>query len=113
MLALIKSAPEDSVKAQFCERLVDIAERFAPSEAFFVDTVVEMLQAAGDAAPPTITASFTDLLETAQDTGIQQTAADTFVGMLRASRKMSEIQLQVRTGPAHSPTPVDHPPHVC
>jgi hypothetical protein len=95
MLAVIKSAPEDSVKAQFCEKLVDIAERFAPSEAFFVDTVVEMLQAAGDAAPATITHSFTDLLETAEDTGIQQTAADTFIAMLRQTRKMSDIQLQV------------------
>lgn len=102
MLGVIKGAPEDSVKAQFCEKLVDVAERFAPSEAFFVDTVVAMLQAAGNAAPASIAHSFTDLLETAHDTGIHRTAADTFIEMLRKANKMSAIELQVRACGRHA-----------
>ena len=51
LIQYLHTCSDEHVMKDICQRVSDLAERYAPSTLWYVETMIEMFEAAGDAVP--------------------------------------------------------------
>ena len=77
VLGYIRESPDEGARAEAATQLCDLAERYAPDHAWFVHTLNELFEVAGEGLPPSTADVLMRLV--AEGTGAEDEAADAFL----------------------------------
>ena len=93
-LSIIRSAPEDSIKAAYATKVASLVESYAqPAE--YAKTMADVLVAAGNAAPKSLASRIASTLAMCGEAQVQADTAKVFARLLRGPDSLSDAQLLV------------------
>ena len=98
MVAFLEQARDDAIREDVVSRISEVAERFAPDNEWFVDTMTTVFRLGGDVVRPEAVQNFLGLM--ADGTGDGDAAADS---ELRSSATSSFLDLLAEEKPLHDP----------
>ena len=73
LLSFLANATDDHFRTDLVGQITQCAERFAPSNAWYVQTVIKVFELAGDKVKPTVAHTLTQLIAEGSDS---ETAED-------------------------------------
>ena len=98
MVAFLEQARDDAIREDVVGRISEVAERFAPDNEWFVETMTTVFRLGGDVVRPEAVQNFLGLM--AEGTGDGDAAADS---ELRASAASAFLDLLAEEKPLHDP----------
>ena len=98
MVAFLEQSRDDTIREDVVGRISEVAERFAPDNEWFVETMTTVFRLGGDVVRPEAVQNFLGLM--AEGTGDGDAAADS---ELRASAASAFLDLLAEEKPLHDP----------
>ena len=98
MVAFLEQARDDAIREDVVGRISEVAERFAPDNEWFVETMTTVFRLGGDVVRPEAVQNFLGLM--AEGTGDGDASADS---ELRASAASAFLDLLAEEKPLHDP----------
>jgi AP-4 complex subunit epsilon-1 len=100
LVAYLAACPDDAARAAVAERARDLAVRYAPSAAWFVEAMDAVFEAGGDAVPPRLAHDVARLVadgggdgDAAADSDLRAHAARSFLRLVRGGDAVSATRL--------------------
>jgi len=101
LVGYLRSCTDEHVVTDICQKIGDLAERYAPDTVWYVETMIEMFEAAGDVALAKPAHSLMKLISE-QDEEIQKAVVEICLRLLDKS-KLPQVLFQARIPFLYSP----------
>ena len=101
MLAFLETTSDEHIKADVATRIAELAERYAPDNQWFIETMTLVFELAGDLMRPDLAHDLMQLIAegagegTAADSALRKSAVSSYVDLVKTKSKLPRVLLEL------------------